>query len=51
MTGLPRARRPSPCPGCATCRRRRRERLWALVILAVFVWYFVAPAVWRAVTW
>ncbi len=36
--------RRSPCPGCATCRSRRRERLLAGLVLLVFVAVFVVPA-------
>ena len=44
------ARRISPCPGCATCRRdERRERLIAALVLLVFVGWFALPmlAGWR----
>lgn len=37
------------CPGCATCRRTAlRERAIAFAILAVFVGYFVIPALCQA---
>ena len=38
------------CPGCATCSEaRRRERVWAALVLAVFVLVFVVPVAlgWR----
>ena len=38
------------CPGCATCSEaRRRERVWAALVLAVFVVVFVVPVAlgWR----
>ena len=32
------------CPGCQTCSEaRRRERVWAALVLAVFVVVFVVP--------
>lgn len=38
------------CPGCATCRAdRHRERVWAALVIVVFVAVFVLPilAGWR----
>ena len=46
----PMAHRASPCPGCATCRRdERRDRVWAALVLLVFVAVFAIPmlAGWR----
>ena len=46
----PMAHRVSPCPGCATCRRdERRDRVWAALVLLVFVAVFAIPmlAGWR----
>ena len=32
------------CPGCATCSEaRRRERVWAALVLAVLLGWFVVP--------
>ena len=46
----PMAHRASPCPGCATCRAdRHRERVWAALVIVVFVAWFALPmlAGWR----
>lgn len=40
------ARRYAYCPGCATCRAdRHRERVWAALVIVVFVAVFVVPSV------
>ena len=42
--------RPFVCPGCATCRAdRHRERVWAALVIVVFVAVFALPmlAGWR----
>jgi hypothetical protein len=47
MQAHPAPARRYACPGCATCRSARRDRMIATLIIVVFVGLFVIPAAFR----